>query len=489
LDRFHRLFKTAKVGLNPASHVRNVVGNFSLLDMSTSTNKVKLIGMLHDEVSSVISGNQSKYWKTAESFGLFGVTFSAIELQQLHRSYSENLKQSLSEYKARNGSPIDDQLHFLDERLMSLMSMGVSKTGEKVSKVYGLIEGAFKTVAFKDYIQRWEAENKKEFPDGVEGLDPDKQQVVYSKAAAHANESIFDYSEVPASIRFLRRTPLGAPFLTFTYKAFPASLRAMVKQPMKFAQYAAMPALLTMLAAASNDWDDDDLRKIKSRLPDYYRHNPGVGMFPIKDDLGRPQIMDLSFVFPWSQWVEAARVSYDSVHLGGAGAVPEAAMKSMETLGALGGPVPQVIAAFTNGVNSFTGKPISTPGASAGQQLTEYMKFGWDLMTPAWLSSSGWLTKMYNIAVDKQEKDQFGDLKHTTLQDVADITGLDTVSVKMKGVPSAITHYDREINEIEKYRAKILRDRNIGDKANKLKDIAIRIKMVREEQRKELKGK
>ena len=491
MDRMNRFWKLSKVGLNPASWVRNIMGNFTLLDLSTSTNKLKLVGMLHEELSGLYSGKQSNYWRLAEKHGLFGVTFSAMELQLLHNTYAKGLTDSQKAFGSRASTPHSNSLHFLDERLMHFMEMGkdeatsaISKAGIATSKLYGLMEGAFKTVSFKDYIQTWESQNGV----SLDSLSEEQQLIVTTKAAAHANDSIFDYSKVPSWVRFLRTTPLGMPFLTFTYKAFPASIKAMVNHPIKFAQYAALPSLLTMLAAGMNDWDDKDVKELNSKMSDYYRHNSGVAILPWKDSEGRAQLINLDFLFPWSQHVHAVRTLTDGYHDGGVLGSATSSADAARVLGILGGPLPQTITAMTTGINSFTGKPIMTPGANPTQQVTDLARYSWDLATPSWISSTGWFSKLYNTFKDKPSVDRFGDLKTTPTQAIMDITGVAPKPISEHGQQNRRLYYAGKIREINTYRSQVIKDRNnMEDRPGLLKDISVRLKMVRSQMSEEFR--
>ncbi len=499
LERINRLWKMSMVALNPGSWLRNIAGNFTLLDMSTSTSSTKLIGMLYDEVNlSLNKKKPSDFWKLAEEYGLFGTTFSAVELQDMYSKYGDELESARASYEARTGSPWDKSLPILDERLLAIgkiMTAGKAighRTSATTAKGYALVEGAFKTVSFKDYIQTWESQNQEKYPSGYKSLSEVEQRALFSAAAAHANESLFDYSQVPSMIKTLRRVPFGAPFLTFSYKAGPATIRAMIRHPVKFAKYATLPAMLTMMAMATNDWDDKDIAHFKARLPEYYRNNPGIAFLPFKDSLGRPQILPLDYLLPWSQWATASRKVYDNFVKDGGESPVGTSIKSVGTVfnefGFLGGPTPTAIAAMLSGRDAFTGKSILTPGASADQQLMEAMLFTYNLAAPAWLSSHGWFSKMYQ-SLGKPDTNQFGEVRFTPAQAASDITGFRAISIMEKGgIESRRKEFEFRLKEISTYRSQVIRDRseNSISKASKLKDIAIREKMVRTQMREAL---
>jgi hypothetical protein len=487
LERLNGLWKRNMVALNPGSWFRNVMGNFSLLDLSTDTNKMKLISMLHDEIHSAISGEQSEYWDLATKYGLFGSTWSAVELQDYQASYGSDLLDAKKRFEARGGnSKIDDAFHFLDERLLSIGRLAAHKLTNGTSKGYSLVEGAFKTVSMRDYLNTWEKQNKEEYPGGYKSLEPNLQQVLLAKAATHANDAIFDYSQVPSIIKSLRRVPFGAPFITFTYKAGPAAIRAMVNHPIKFAQYATLPALLTMVAQAFNDWDDDDIDKYKRSLNEYQRLNPGVAFLPFKDSKGRPQIMPLDYMIPWSQYTTAARKVYENFIVDGGESPVSTSVKSIGTavneFGFLGGPTPTGIAAMLSGKDDFTGRDILTPGASASQHVGESMLYAYNMITPAWLSSHGWFDKMYEAFKDKPTSDRFGNIKFTPAQAASDITGFRASSVNVNaGLANRKLGFDKKLSDLALLRKKTIMDRNNTSKISDLRSINEREKIIRKQ--------
>jgi hypothetical protein len=266
----------------------------------------------------------------------------------------------------------------------------------------------------------------------------------------------------------------------------------MVNHPIKFAEYAALPALLTMVAMAFNDWDDDDITKFKSSLTDYQRLNPGIAFLPFKDAKGRPQILPLDYMIPWSQYTSASRKIYENFIEDGGESPVSTSVKSVGTalnqFGFMGGPTPTGIAAMISGKDDFTGRDIVTPGASASQQMGEAMLFAYNMATPAWLSSHGWFAKMYDAFKDKPTTDRFGNIKFTPAQAVSDITGFRATSVNVEaGIANRRLGFEVRLKEVATLRSKVFMDRNESNKINKIKELNQREKMIRTQMMKELK--
>ena len=72
----------------------------------------------------------------------------------------------------------------------------------------------------------------------------EREGMTEGQAVAAAQEALFDYSLVPNLVRSLRTRPIGAPFITFYYKAFPAVAKGAIKHPGKMAKYLIIPYLL-----------------------------------------------------------------------------------------------------------------------------------------------------------------------------------------------------------------------------------------------------
>lgn len=486
LERINTLWKWLHVAGNPASWVRNFFGNFSLLDLSTSTNSVKLTGMLFDEIISAIKNNPSEFWELSRQYGLFGTTLSANELTGIYDKYIDTLEAAQKNYMRRSSTQWDDILRFTDERVLALLKMGAHRINNRSSEMFAFLEGSFKTVAFRDYVQTWEEQNGKK----VNNLSDVEKGVIYSKAANHANDAIFDYSQVPSFVKVLRRVPLGAPFLTFAYKAGPAAIKSMIKQPLKFAKYATLPALLTTLAMAANDWDDEDINRFKNQLPDYYRLNAGTTFLPFKDSLGRVQILPLDYLIPWSNYVNAARHVHDNFVEDHFESPVATSIESIGTvfkeIGFLGGPTPTAVSAMLSGKDSFSGRSIMTPGASGSQQLGELMTFAGNMMAPSWLSSHGWASKMYDTFIkDEPAKDRFGELKFAPEQVALEITGFGPKPVlERSGEFNRRKHFEKAIKEASDYRSSVIRNRSLSreDKASRIREANERIKLIKRQQ-------
>jgi hypothetical protein len=239
---------------------------------------------------------------------------------------------------------------------------------------------------------------------------------------------------------------------------------------------------MTALAMGNNDWTEDDVEKFRHQLPEYYRHYT-TAFFPYKDSEGRPQIFPMDPMLPWSTWNNAGREAIDRVMKDGVSGVAPAMLGAAHNLGFLGGPVPSAIAAYMSERNTYTGQPITTPGANGNQQMWERMVYGWDLMSPAFLRSTGWFHHMKDTFMT-DNKNQYGDLKYTPGQTLGDLTGLGTKPVNERtgniNYQKEFTAHQRDIN---RFKVSTIRDKSLSsdEKAAKISDANERLKMLRQQ--------
>jgi hypothetical protein len=498
LERMNTYWKQSMTTLNPGFWPRAFLGNFYLLDTSRSTFKGTLIGDLHSELSTHLKGEESYWWKHATQYGQFGSTMGAIELNNLQRDFGSKLIEAKRANELRGeGSTWDKALHFLDERMIVMGGMLNNAT----QNTFNLMEGMFKVVAFKDYVRTWEKQTGRDH----KALSEVEMDVLFSNAAKDASDAIFDYSQVHHAIKFLRRVPLGDPFITFTYKVIPATLKSAVTHPIKLAQYAALPSLLTMIAMATNDWDDDDLHQFKKSMSEAQRTNVGTFLMPFKDEKGRVQTMSLDPVLGYSVITNTSRHIYDQFR-NNQGENPAALTAlSLHTLskdlGILGAPVPKIIGAFITGKDGFTGKDIMNPGESASNQIFDMMKYMGNMVAPNFLSGHGFAGKMMeslSITLDSSgfhqgngpEMSRQGEVKTTNSEALSSITGFGTTPIMEKtGISNVKTKFDVELKDIGSLRNKIASDRNIPSesRAIKLKEVTQRLKSTRERMMKAMK--
>jgi hypothetical protein len=356
------------------------------------------------------------------------------------------------------------------------------KAVDFLSKNFGLMEGWFKTVSMRDYIQRWERSNNRKFT----SLSEAEQTAIASKAAEQANKAIFDYSAVPGWLRELRRFPIGAPFITFGFKAPLAVARGLTTNPQKFIKYLIIPHIMTSLAVAMAGGDDDDYDKLMNTMPSYMKDKGSVFIVPFKDENNKWQAFDFGYMLPWEIMMNSFMTALNEDKN-----APEILFKEF---GMLGGPVPQLITAMLSGQDTFTQQPIMTPGATTTQRGVELGSYIYNMWVPSFISQYGFLGRFLDyMGVEKtpfntgQQFDKFGDPNRTLGQIALKTVGMNvTPFSENQGRQSNLMKFKKEEDDIIAARAKMMKNvRNISpeSRAKQLRDYNELLKQVREKRR------
>ena len=102
--------------------------------------------------------------------------------------------------------------------------------------------------------------------------------------------------KVPGWMRTMRRRPfVGAPFLTYTFKAFPYVMESFARRPQKFIKYMALPYVMAQAFMANQDLDDDDYEEIMRMLPKWQKEKSSIYLLPWKDSNGNFQTIDFGY--------------------------------------------------------------------------------------------------------------------------------------------------------------------------------------------------
>lgn len=479
VDRANQHWKQMKVPFNLPSWFRNGFGNGVLLDISTSTNIGKLTKMLAEEAANAIKGQPSKFWEWAHKNGLFGTTFSSSEIYLLNQAHTAHQRAKILRELNKAGTAKSGFLKF--QEIYAIV-------GETMSNGYGNLEGWFKTVAMRDYIQRWEAENNAK----IDKLTSPQRNAVINKAVAHANDAIFDYNELTAWQKDLRRSALGAPFLTYTMKAGPAVARGFARNPQKFIKYMMLPYVLSQIAmSAMGDLSEDEIDEWTRNQPKWMKEASSIYVLPWKDENGNLVPMNFGFYFPWAPWQDLAMKGYGEFekaetageYLTGAFAAGAGGLKS---LGLLGGPLPTTITAFLANEEPFLGRNIIEPADTAGTKVAKMYNWLWTLWMPPWLTNQGVAGKLLDhydldmLGLPSTVDNKDGTPKETMAQTLVRSVGVSTFATSLSSArEKKKQEFERNIRELKTAKASFAKDRrNFGpDRAAKLADFNRRIRL------------
>lgn len=406
-----QLWKAGKVSLNPAAQIRNFISNMVLLQLSGVP--LHRIPKLFVGAAREIA-NGGKHWDVAKKYGVTESSFSSQEL-----------------FRMRN------ELLDLEERTKGLSALGfIRKAGswvmDRAGHAYELAEAIGKVMKITDAMER-------------QGLSEEQ-------AALDAQKWLFDYSLVPNAVRYARNAPIGAPFITFAYKVLPRMIEVSLHHPQRLLPWVGLFAALPVLAAASLGADGDDLEKWKQSLPEYMRNRSHLAMLPYRDAQGRIQVADLGFFFPWTMFVELARA-------GMRGDMQD----TLRSVGAFGGPLPDLLTAVTTGKDRFTGRDIADPGDPPARRAGAILSYVWDMAVPPPISTKGPLAKL--IDSEGGTTDKFGYQKVTTPQALAGGLGFtyrsfDPALTRAENIKRAVA----DVRKVEQRLKSKLIDQSLTDK-------------------------
>ena len=196
-------------------------------------------------------------------------------------------------------------------------------------------------------------------------------------AVQEANRILFDYSEVNPTVRGLRSSFLGAPFITFQVKVLP-ELAKVLNDPSKYHRFlpymmliGSAQALFGSLPFMEDDWD-----KMEELLPEFTKDNTML-FLPWKDSEGRWQAVDISYFFPWS-WYQQMGTKL------GQGDVAKAMIE-----GGVIGPGWQMVSTFMTGEDPWSGYKIVNENDPLSDRVFDHLSYMNSMMMPPWLTRNG----------------------------------------------------------------------------------------------------
>jgi len=419
-----QLWKMGKVALNPPSHVRNMLSNAVMLQLS-GVSLPMVPKRLYDAAMQIV--NNGPAYQIAKKYGLTESSFSAQELFRAKREL------------------LDLQAH-----LKALGPMGqIRRIGAIISDfagdTYQFEDALFKVAKILDEVGK--------------GTDE-------ATAAIEAQKWMFDYSLVPNWVRYARNAPIGAPFITYAYKVLPRLLEVAALHPQRFLPWVGLFYGLQYAVTSMWDVDDDDLERMKMALPKWLQDRGHTAVLPYKDEDGRWQVVDLGYFFPWTMYTE-------SLGQLAKGEVQE----SVQTLGLVGGPIADLLIAWKTGRDPFTERAIVNPGDPPHKQAVAIMSYLWDMAMPPFVSSRGLLSPMGLIDPAYGGKvvqatmgvtDKHGEQKATLTQAMLAAGGVNLYAMRPETTRlSNIQRQKYEMDQVEVRLKGLLRDRSITPERRK----------------------
>jgi len=442
-------WKLIKVPLNPPTIARNTMSNAILMHLSGMPIR-RIIPNMYKAVKEIIAFKKgdmanSKHYKAMLDRGVAETSFTEAELFR----WAEDFKEFTTE-RSINELGILSWLHL----------KGWRRLANKASFLYQNIEVMGKTAMA---IEMMENQNK----------NADEAYLI-------AQDALFDYSLVSPTVRGLRTSPIGIPFLTFMYKVTPKLIDVALNNPFRLAPYAAMMYVLPQLFMHMFDIDDDDYEKVKQLLPSY-TNDFGTFPLPYRDDAGRMQFLDLGYILPHgfiTQLLEQAYKAKKTIS-GEQQAEDFDLGEILRTVGLFGGPAWSLSGLFTN-TDPFLkrniareGEPLfietdkdfelSIPGIfKKDGKVVSYVQYALNqFFLPSFLHTEYGATNRLISAV--QESGEVNDKNRLTInQALLKFVGLNIFAIDPKQNEMAIKMLEREINDLKSARRRMARDNSLS---------------------------
>ena len=368
------IWKTLKVPLNPPTVVRNVGSNMILMNLIGNIAIHKVIPRMRQAIDQI--RNNGPAWQVAKTHGIIGTGFNKQEMYQA----SEEL------------IALEEQMHALGPitKFFSMPKMLMKKILKKGGDLYQFTESVGKTAIIIDYME------KNASKVGTEYIDPYTnttktytQKDLEFDAFDLAQKALFDYSDLPEGGKLLRSAPIGMPFFTFYYKAFPALVEVAVKHPMRFAPYVALSAGLSALTSVAFDFDDDEAEKLKKSLEPWIARRTGVHVLPWKDSDGRFQFIDIGYFFPWTMYADAVNNAFNGEF-----------MELQRSTGLFSGPFSDILMALKTNRDPFTQRVIWDERDPVEERVKNLMWYTYSIGMPSWLTPTGAISKTVRALKD-----------------------------------------------------------------------------------------
>jgi len=481
MDDATRIWKRLKTVANPPTHFVNMVGNWYMLDTSTSTNSLTIVKDLLGVVNETANPD-----KAAREFGPMTLTEIATKTGILDTSFT-----AAEAYKAKSlASKINELVKEVDtaqegklRKLQFRIAFGWRDIWDGMAELYQKEEEVFKIVKMKDYLRQWEKAHGVKLKT-LYNQDKAAATQVYSRAAVEAQNSLIDYSAVPQWVRELRRTPI-APFITFPYKVFPIMVRNTLKHPIKTAQWAMVPAMMSAMMAGE-DFDEDDLKKIQERYPSWSKEKLNMFMIPYKKDNGDLGVMHIDKFFPPAMFMNmVSKIANDPVELTGLQKAGEV-LGSVNDLGLFAGPAIDAVAALATNKNTFTGQDIVPEFATPYEQANALAAYLGNMTMPTWLTESGFRGHVFDKTLGEELDPVTGKVTESWGQVSGRLFGVNIHTLNLqKQQQNNIKFYTNRIRKTKQVKAKVLRDRNLQanpeKQASLIKDYNIMLARFRQE--------
>lgn len=315
-DRMLRLWKSFKIAYNPATIGRNDLTNYFVLNPLGGVPpwRIDLYMKAFEEFH-----RDGPLWKTFQKVGGGLSDFARTELM-------ENI----------------ERVYRTDPGINKFFGT-LQKFNQRVLEFYGSQDTFFKFTNF------------------IKGVAEDGMTA--REALKRSNFYLVDYSEVPKVVEWLRRSPIGAPFISFTYGVSLPLAQKLLDDPAALSAYYKVLRAMQSLSADTPEADE-------SILPEDLQGLNALKL-PFTDQYGRAQYLDLRYILPFNL-LESATNNFGTI-----GSIPGFSQLFGQN------PVVQGMAALMTNVNPFTGKEVISSGSSRGEAMMAVVDYVQKMLLPS----------------------------------------------------------------------------------------------------------
>lgn len=439
--------------------------------------------------NNVVSRALSRGW--ADAFGLYKKSHTILNVPTLLRNY-------LGDTVARldiSGIPIDMAARYWARAAKEIANGSKSELYKEVQAT-GVLKGSFVTEEMGHVINTVAREMQKS-KGGLnaiwgKGLDAWDKYVSMSgdaynmadkityfakymwerdhgasrmRAAKEASKWGLDYSEVPETVKALRRNV--APFATYQFKMTPLIAEALAKRPGRLLKYYVLPHVIGETLADKNQTFDPQERDAIARI---YTHRVIDGghpfYLPFRSPKGEISLTDLSRFVPWGGHEDAANQILRGSASGDLGAIASGVSSGMGIMLPFDG-LFDAFSSITKGepiYDTLTNKPLLNPLDSAWMKILKLGGQIGGMFVPPYLTRAG--KKISEIQGGKDKDVSYHDIMlglagvtTTTLSPAKQQHALSEAVRSLEGILRAFEHdHSPDEPEYADKRGKLLRE-------------------------------
>jgi hypothetical protein len=400
--RLTSYWKASKVAMNPATVMRNFLSNPVQLNMS---------GMSYSDIARLMISAPLKMKKgdidyiNAGKNGVFGGTWAKAEINAL-------LEQS-AKFKKEYEKSGDWKTAI--QTFGKIVEKPIAKTASKAGNFYSKIDEYYK---FIKYLHGKE-----------KGLSD-------AEATRDAQKWVMDYSLVSPAVKGLRENALVAPFITYQTKIAPLIIDAL--NPKTDSNPIALIAPYIVAHAITdyslNKFDIKDEREqelLKLQMGRQIAESNAPIILPYKDELGRPQAINLEYGLPHEGVLNMTKNFVDgniSGVVNALGLTPGAMLLS---------------ALYTGTIPTQDGGHIEIWNSSTpqGERNKQFLEFAQDVILPGFLSSNG---PLMNILKDASVTN----VQQTLSQELSKFTAYTLQPADEKNLIKANSAFEAKLRQI-----------------------------------------